>query len=89
MRKSKKNPIDRIPIATGSSSDDYHLNQIWMTTKEAASYLRISTHALFNEGTRGRIVPYKLGRRNRYLKKDLDDMLVNQSRNGVKHGYSI
>lgn len=49
------------------------LNQLkWLTTSEAASYLRISIGSIKNMVYRGRLAPRKLGRLNRFLREDLD-----------------
>ena len=47
----------------------------WLTSKEAAAYLKISVKTLRNESYLGRIKYYKHGRRNRYLRSDLNDLL--------------
>ncbi len=50
-------------------------NLIWLSSKEAADYLRISVGALKNRVYRGEIFPRKLGRLNRYNKKELEQLL--------------
>jgi len=50
-------------------------NLIWLTTKEAAEYLRISVGSLKNLIYRRKIIPRKLGRLNRFKKSDLDRLL--------------
>lgn len=50
----------------------------WMDSKEAASFLRISEQALRNMTSNGRIPFYKLGRRNRYRKDELTDLVLSQ-----------
>lgn len=44
----------------------------WMTTKEAALYLRVSVGSIKNMVYRGMLSPRKLGRLNRFLREDLD-----------------
>lgn len=44
----------------------------WMTTAEAADYLRVSVGSVKNMVYRGELVPKKLGRRSRFLKAELD-----------------
>ncbi len=52
----------------------------WMTTKEVSEYLRISESQVFNL-TSARTLPfYKLGRRNRYLKNEIDEYLLENER---------
>ncbi len=56
---------------------------IWMTTEEAAKYLRISSKSLLNMASNGNIPYYKLQNRNRYLKSDLDTVLLSNRRGGA------
>jgi len=51
-------------------------NQEWLTTNEAAEFLRISVGSLRNMTSCGEIPYHKLGTRNRYLKSDLNDLLL-------------
>ncbi|MCB0415119.1 MAG: helix-turn-helix domain-containing protein [Bdellovibrionales bacterium] len=44
----------------------------WMTTIEAAQYLRVSVGSIKNMVYRGMLSPRKLGRLNRFLRDDLD-----------------
>jgi len=55
----------------------------WMTSKEAAAYLRIGIHSLMNMASNGQIKYYKLGRRNRYRLSDLKQLLMANARGGV------
>ena len=52
----------------------------WLNTAEAAEYLSISKGQLLNLVSRGEIPYYKLGRSNRYLKKELDEILLSTRR---------
>lgn len=47
------------------------MNEEWLTTEEAAAYLKVSKGTLLNMVWAKKIIPFKLGRRNRYLKSDL------------------
>ncbi len=58
----------------------------WMTTGEAAAYLRISPAALRTMTCNGKIIFYKLLRRNRYKKSDLDKLLLS-NKEGGQNGY--
>ena len=49
----------------------------WLTTSEAAEFLKISKGSLLNMVWRKQIRPHKLGRRNRYLKNDLSELILN------------
>jgi excisionase family DNA binding protein len=60
-------------IATDRVARLNHLH--WMTTVEAAQYLRVSVGSIKNMVYRGRLSPKKLGRLNRFLKDDLDRTL--------------
>jgi excisionase family DNA binding protein len=51
-------------------------NQEWLTTEEAAKYLRVSIGALRNMTSNGQVPYYKLLRRNRYRIEDLRNLLT-------------
>ena len=55
----------------------------WLTTEEAATYLRISPAALRNMTSNGQIPYYKLGRRNRYSKQELKELVSAQKRGPI------
>lgn len=48
----------------------------WLTTKEAAAYLKISARSLLNMCSNGTVSYSKLGNRNRYRRDDLEKLLV-------------
>ncbi|MBI2602835.1 MAG: helix-turn-helix domain-containing protein [Deltaproteobacteria bacterium] len=48
----------------------------WLTSAEAAKYLKITEASLRNMVCYGKLHCYKLGRRNRYLKTDLRSLLT-------------
>ena len=48
----------------------------WLTTKEAAKYLRLSVKALHNMTSNGDVPVHKLGRRSRYLKSELKRLFL-------------
>lgn len=48
----------------------------WLTSAEAAGYLKITEATLRNMVCYGKITCYKLGRCNRYLKSDLRSLLT-------------
>ena len=54
--------------------------QEWLDSKEAAIYLRLSTKVLLNLTSDGKIRHFKLGRRNRYRKSDLRELLLSEPR---------
>jgi excisionase family DNA binding protein len=55
----------------------------WMTSKEAAVFLRIGVQSLLNMVSNGQVRYYKLGRRNRYRRSDLQQLLIANARGGV------
>lgn len=52
----------------------------WMTTAEAADYLRVSVGALRNMTSNGQVPYRKLGNRNRYNSDELRSLLSSQKR---------
>jgi len=58
----------------------------WLTTEEAAAYLRLTTGSLRNMVCVGQISCYKLGRRNRFSKGELRNLLIKKNRGGF-HGH--
>ena len=61
------------PVRNGHAGS---LTTDWLTTFEAAEYLRISPATLRNMTYSGRIPYTKLGRSNRYSKTQLDRLLL-------------
>jgi excisionase family DNA binding protein len=64
-------------VQTASSSDNlnqhlFQQNLIWMDSIEASTYLRISIGSLRNMVSLGQIKSYKLGRRLRFKRAELD-----------------
>lgn len=57
-------------------------NDIWLTSNEAAEFLKISKSCLMNMCSNGQIPYYKLERRNRYRMSDLKDLLLKTKRGG-------
>ena len=55
----------------------------WVTTREAAEYLRLSVGQIRNMVWRGQLTSYKLNNRLRFLKSDLDK-IMKSSRDGRK-----
>lgn len=52
----------------------------WITTKEAALYLRVSVGQIRNMVWRGQLVSYRVNNRLRFLRSDIDKV-VKPSRN--------
>jgi excisionase family DNA binding protein len=57
----------------------------WLTSEQAADYLGLSVGALRNMTSNGQIPYHKLGRRNRYLRVELRQLLLSQKR-GASYG---
>ncbi len=57
-------------------------NLIWMTSKEAAEYLRVSPNNLRVMVYRGVLKPYKLNNRNRFKRDELDKLIESSIRKG-------
>lgn len=52
----------------------------WLTTKEAAGYMRLSVGSFLNMVSDGHVPHYKLGRRNRYRRSELRNLLSSEAR---------
>ena len=52
----------------------------WLSTKEAALYLRVPIASLRNMTSNGCVPHYKFGRLNRYLKSELKQLLLSKRR---------
>nr|BFD65318.1 hypothetical protein HAGR004_03400 [Bdellovibrio sp. HAGR004] len=85
---SGKNTTNPNPLFENSIDKDGALNasgdieKEWMSSKEAAAYLRISPATLRNLTSNGKIPYHKLERRNRYRTSDLRDLLLRNKRGG-------
>ena len=80
---------DKTPCKT----DSRHLNSTsgsllfenlneWLTSDEAAAYLKLSTPSLRNLVSNGVIPQYKLGNRSRFRLDDLRNLLLNNKKGG-------
>lgn len=58
-----------------SSSNLFFDNLIWLSTEEAAEYLRVSIGSIKNLVYRGVLKPRKLGRLNRFKREEIDRLL--------------
>lgn len=61
-------------------------NLIWLTTKEAANFLRTSTGALHTAVSRGQIRARKFRRRLYFNKNELTLLIETSELKGVSHG---
>lgn len=88
MEKSShytKNAATKTPASSDSKIivvDQCHssLKIEWLDSDAAAKYLYISVETLRNLASNGQIPFYKLGRRNRYRKDELDSILLRNKR---------
>jgi excisionase family DNA binding protein len=73
---------------TASEFFENSIDDLWLTSKEAANYLRISVKFLLNLTSNGRVPYYKFGRSNRYLRSELKSLLLTHPK-GAKHGNNV
>ncbi len=59
-------------------------NEKWLTAKEAAKYLKVTLSEIYNMCSAGQIEYFKLGRRSRFRREDLDELLLRNRRGGFK-----
>lgn len=78
-RSNSKNVIKN-NFGSLTSFNDY------LNSKEAASYLKITEATLRNMCSNGQLVYYKLGRRNRFLKNDLDSIMSRVNGKDKRYG---
>jgi excisionase family DNA binding protein len=67
--------ITEAAFLQNKSCDNCNQQKVWLDTKEAAQYLKVSQASLRNRVSLGKIPYFKFGRRNRYLRSDLDNLL--------------
>lgn len=77
-------PIDnsKPPIYNQTDFSSLKTEEEWLTTKEAAAYLKIPVSTLWTLSSNGKVPYYKLGRSNRYAVADLRNLLLSQKRGG-------
>lgn len=71
----------RQDVAEGTTPES-SLTTEWLTTEEAAKYLRISPASLRNMTSNGKVPYHKLERRNRYRLEDLRNLLLKNPKGG-------
>lgn len=72
-------------VDAGKSCDQCSLKTEWMTTEQVAQYLILSVASVRNMASNGQLPYRKLGRRNRYLRSEIQNLLLRNER-GVNHG---
>ena len=66
---------DRMNLESGTRKPDVIFDSRWMTSEEAANYLRISVGQLRNLVYAAKVKTYRFGYRLRFLRTDLDHLL--------------
>jgi excisionase family DNA binding protein len=51
---------------------------VWMTVEEVARYLRVSKSVVYNLTSNGYLPYYKIGGRNRFLRSEIDQIILNE-----------
>lgn len=77
-------PLKHTAISCQESDEEQYI-QKWLNTEQAAQYLGVTTKALHNLNSLGRVPYFKFGRSNRYLATELDHLLKQKPR-GNRHG---
>lgn len=68
---------ENLPVGDGNHDFGFDPDEKWLTTEEAAEYLRTSPGTLRNMVCNGTLRPSgKFGRRNRFLVSDLRELLL-------------
>ena len=65
-----------------ASKLDWSLTSEWLTTEEAARYLKVSIQSLRNLTSNGKVPYYKFESRNRYRLEELRKLLLKNPRGG-------
>ena len=75
--------INEPPQVFDILSKDSSLNKDeWLTTTEAAAFLKVSEKSLLNACSNGQVPFRKFNRRNRYLKSELHNLLLSSTKRG-------
>lgn len=84
MKNSKKYDILLADAQANLSSSSLKIEETeWLTSEEAALFLKIPVGSLRNMTSNGKVPYYKLGRSNRYRLEDLNKLLLSH-RKGAK-----
>ena len=73
-----------LALGLGASSLKTDLTDKWMTSPQVAMHLGISLDRLYNDISQGKIPYYKYGRSNRYLRSEIDRLLLSNPK-GVRN----
>ena len=68
--------------------DHTQANDAWLNSREAAEYLNVTIPVLMNLTSSSKVPYYKLGKRNRYLRSELESLIKKEAR-GVRDGNSL
>ncbi|MEZ4814401.1 MAG: helix-turn-helix domain-containing protein [Bdellovibrionota bacterium] len=67
--------VDNIEAKSSNKKLDVIFDSKWMTSEEAANYLRVSVGQLRNLVYAAKVKSYRFGHRLRFLRTDLDSLL--------------
>lgn len=76
--KTEVNPVNSNNSSLKTESDE------WLTSVEVCDYLKISKKTLMNKVSLGHIPRFKLGRLNRYLKSEIEELIAPTPRRGER-----
>lgn len=86
----KTNPVQKNSVQLESGlkykKDTLFNNLTWMTSREAAEYLRISQNNLRVMIYRGKLIPYKFNNRNRFKREELDRLIESSIKKEKSYG---
>lgn len=66
---------DKLPVSGDELFENLAVSTVWLSTLDAAKFLGISPNALRILVCRGRVKFYKLGRRLKFSRTDLESLL--------------
>lgn len=75
MKLDKYSCFSTVATSNANIGEFYDNRDEWLTTEEAAGYLRISVGALRNMTSNGQVPYYKLAGRNRYKRDELRNLM--------------
>ncbi len=74
-----------LPSQSEEAGKNFDITKEWLDTKDAAKFLSVSEASLLNMVNQRKIIPGKLGRRNRYHIEDLLSLISFRGKR-VGHG---
>lgn len=67
--------FSKLPSSGNEIFDITEMEKVWLSSADAAQFLGLTQNALRILACRGKVKFYKLGRRLRFLKADLEQLL--------------